>query len=80
MSKIFVEFYIANKNHRQGLHPRGLPLPSIKPAAAAESLSPLPTTRPAAAAEPLSPPPQNTCRRRHRIPAAAATEHLPPPH
>jgi hypothetical protein len=79
MSKIFVEFYIANKNHRQGLHPRGLPLPPIKPAAAAESLSPLPTTRPAAAAaEPLSPPPknppppQNTCRHRHRIPAAAA--------
>jgi hypothetical protein len=35
MSKIFVEFYIANKNHRQGLHPHGLPPLLIKPVAAA---------------------------------------------
>jgi hypothetical protein len=28
--KIIVEFYIANKNHRQGLHPSGLPPPPIK--------------------------------------------------
>jgi hypothetical protein len=44
MNKVFVESYIANKIHRQGLHQRGL--------------SPPPTTRPAAAAEYLSPPPK----------------------
>jgi hypothetical protein len=62
MSKIFVEFYIANKNRCQGLHPPGLPSLLIKPAAATE---------------PLSPPPQNRCRlktsrRRRRTPAVAA--------
>jgi hypothetical protein len=47
-SKIFVELYIVNKNHRQGLYPRDLPPPPIKPAAA----------------DPMPPPPQNRCRLR----------------
>jgi hypothetical protein len=49
MRKIFVESYITNKNHRQGLHPHGLLPPPISPAAAIE---------------PLPPPPQNPYYRR----------------
>jgi hypothetical protein len=30
MNKVFVESYIANKIHRQGLHQRGLPPPLTK--------------------------------------------------
>jgi hypothetical protein len=55
MSKIFVESYIANKNQRQGLHPRGLPPPPIKHVAAAEPPPPPPKNLP---------PSQNHCRRR----------------
>jgi hypothetical protein len=36
MSKIFVESYIANKNHRQGLYARGLSPPPKKPVANAD--------------------------------------------
>jgi hypothetical protein len=57
MNKIFVEFYIANKIYRQGLHPRGFPPPLIKPTAVAEHLPP-PPKNPAAAAEHLPPPPK----------------------
>jgi hypothetical protein len=30
MSKIFIETYIANNKHHQGLHSRGLPPPPTK--------------------------------------------------
>ena len=76
---IFVEFYIANKNQRQGLHH------ASRAAAAKTRRLPPPLSReslPYAANKTQKPPPPQIrcrCRTMTQTPAAA-TDPLPPPH